>query len=111
MPQFVHVAKILPGQKEAFLKNIKEGFETAAPALRALGFTRVTSFHTPEVGSDGDGLLVTIYEANDASVVANFYANPAVIEGERRNHGTLVTPHDHDAVPTNVPFVDIDLSA
>ena len=110
MPQFVHVAKILPGQREAFLKNIKDGFEAAASALKALGFTRVTSFHTPEVGSDGDGLLVTIYEAKDAAVIESFYSNPAVIEGERRNHGTLVTPHEHDAVPTNTPFVDIELT-
>jgi hypothetical protein len=110
MPQFVHVAKILPGQRAAFLKNVKEGFENAAPALKAVGFTRITSFHTPEVASDDGGLLVTIYEATDASVVENFYNNPAVIEGERRNHGSLVTPHDHDAVSTNTPFVDLDLS-
>ncbi|MEX0681881.1 MAG: hypothetical protein WD904_07480 [Dehalococcoidia bacterium] len=110
MPQFVHVAKILPGQKDAFLKNVKDGFETAAPALKAVGFTRITSFHTPEASPDDGGFLVTIYEATDASVVENFYKNPAVIEGERRNHGTLVTPHDHDHVPHNTPFVDIDLA-
>ena len=110
MPQFVHVAKILPGQKDAFLKNVKEGFENAAPSLKAVGFTRITSFHTPEVSPDDGGLLVTIYEATDASVIENFYSNPAVIAGERRNHGTLVTEHDHDAVATNVPFLDLDLT-
>lgn len=111
MPQFVHVARILPGQKDAFLANIKHGFETGAPGLKALGFTRVTSFFTPETrADDADGFLVTIYEANDASVVERFYSLDAVIQGEKQNHGTLVAEHDHAAVPTNTAFVDIDLS-
>jgi hypothetical protein len=111
MPQFVHVARILPGQKDAFLKNIKDGFEAGAPGLKALGFTRVTSFFSPEaVRDDADGFLVTIYEAKDAAVVERFYSLEAVIEGEKKNHGTLVAEHDHAAVPTNTAFVDIDLS-
>lgn len=110
MPQFVHVAKILPGQRDAFLANVKNGFEAGAPALKSLGLTRITSFHSPEADSGEGGLLVTIYEANDASAIEALYSNPAVIAGEARNHGTLVTPHNHDAVPHNTPFVDIDLS-
>jgi hypothetical protein len=111
MPQFVHVARILPGQKEAFLKNIKDGFEAGAQGLKALGFTRVTSFFTREaVQGDSDGFLVTIYEAKDASVVERFYGLEAVVQGEKQNHGKLVAEHDHDSVPANTPFVDIDLS-
>ena len=110
MAKFVHVARILPGQTEAFLANVKNGFEMGAPALKALGLTRITSFHTPEADSGEGGLLVTIYEAADASVIEALYSNPAVIAGEERNHGTLVTPHNHDAVLTNTPFFELDLS-
>jgi hypothetical protein len=39
MAKFVHVARILPGQTEAFLANVKNGFEMGAPALKALGLT------------------------------------------------------------------------
>ena len=53
---------------------------------------------------------MVIYEADDASVIEGFYSNPAVIAAEERNHGTLVTPHDHDAVPANVPFLTLDLT-
>ena len=109
MPACVHVARILPGQKEEFLKQIKAGFQTGREALRAFGFTRITSFYTSEVAQDGDGLLVTIYEADDPSVVERFYKMEAVIQQEERAHGTLVAPHNHDAVPTNVPFLDLDL--
>ena len=48
MTQFVHVAKILPGQTEAFLAAVKGGFEGAAPALKSAGLTRITCFHSPE---------------------------------------------------------------
>jgi hypothetical protein len=58
MAKFVHVARILPGQTEAFLANVKNGFEMGAPALKALGLTRITSFHTPEADSGEGGLLV-----------------------------------------------------
>jgi hypothetical protein len=32
-----------------------------------------------------------------------------MIAAEERNHGTLVTRHNHDAVPTNTPFLELDL--
>jgi hypothetical protein len=107
----VHVAKVLPGKKDEFLNQIKEGFETAREGLRAFGFTRVLSFWTPEVASDGDGLLVTVYEAEDTSVVERFYKLEPVIQQEQRAHGVLVAPHDHETVPRNVAFVDLDLRA
>ncbi|HUF53755.1 MAG TPA: hypothetical protein VMR52_08285 [Dehalococcoidia bacterium] len=110
MPQFVHVAKILPGQTEAFLATIKTGFETGAPALKAAGLTCITAFHSPEADSGEGGLLVTIYEADDPQVIRDFFSNPAIVAAEERNHGTLVTPHSHDAVPTNTPFLELDLS-
>jgi len=109
MPQFVHVARILPGQKDAFLQTIKTGFEAGKDALRAFGFTHVTSFYTPETAEGG--LLVTVYEAESADVVKRFYEMPAVVQQEAKAHGTLVTPHDHDALPTNTPFLDLDLTA
>ena len=110
MTQFVHVAKILPGQTETFLAAVKSGFEGAAPALKSAGLTRITCFHSPEADSGDGGLLVTIYEAEDASAIEGLYNNPAVIAAEERNHGTLVTPHGHDSVPANVPFLTLDLT-
>ena len=111
MPACVHVAKILPGQKEAFQKMIKDSFEAGREALRAFGFTRIVSFVTPEVSQDSGGLLVTVYEADDPSVVERFYQLQPVIEQERRAHGVLVAEHGHEAVPRNVAFVDLDLTA
>ncbi len=105
----VHVAKILPGKREEFMQQLKEGFETGREALRAFGFTRIISFTTPEVAGDGDGLLVTVYEAEDPSVVERFYKLEPVMQQEARAHGVLVAPHDHEAVPKNVAFVDLDL--
>ena len=105
----VHVAKILPGKKEEFLQQIKEGFEASREALRAFGFRRIVSFSTPEVASDGDGLLVTVYEVDDPSVLERFYRLEPVMQQEQRAHGVLVAPHDHEAVPKNVAFLDLDL--
>ena len=109
MPACVHVAKILPGQKEAFQKLIKDSFETGREALRAFGFARIVSFVTPEVSQDSGGLLVTVYEADDPSVVERFYQMEPVIQQEQHAHGVLVVPHNHDAVPHNIAFVDLDL--
>lgn len=109
MAACVHVVKILPGKKEEILGQIKEGFERAREGLRAFGFTRILSFWTPEVNSEGDGLLVTVYEAEDTSLVERFYQLEPVIQQERRAQGVLIAPHDHEAVPKNVAFVDLDL--
>ncbi len=105
----VHVARILPGKREEFARQLKESFQAGREALRAVGFTRVVSFTTPETSAEGEALLVTVYEADDPSVVERFYQLEAVVEQERRNHGVLVAPHDHEAVPKNVAFVDMDL--
>jgi hypothetical protein len=109
MPACVHVAKILPGQREEFTKRLKTGFEAGREALKAFGFTRIISFVTPEVAEDGDGLLVTVYETDDPEVVKRFYETEWVIQAERAAHGVLVQPHDHDSVPQNIAFVDLDL--
>ena len=109
MPSFVHVARILKGQREAFAESMRTGFETGSPALKAFGFTKITSFFTPELAGDGDGLLVTVYEAKDASVVEKFYSMQAVIDQEAKAHGVMVAPHDHKALPTNVPFLELTL--
>ena len=109
MPKFVHVARIMPGQRQAFQDYIRNGFETGAPALKAFGFTHITSFTTPEVSDDDGGLLVTIYEAKDASVVEKFYGMQAVIDQETKAHGTMVVAHDHSSLPTNTPFLELDL--
>jgi hypothetical protein len=111
MPEYVHVARILPGAKEEFLSQLKNSFEGGREGLKAFGFKRVRSFFSPEVvGGDGaDGLLITIYEADDPDVVKRFYEMEAVVKQEEENHGKLVAPHDHAAVPTNTPFVDVDL--
>jgi hypothetical protein len=110
MPKFVHVAKIMPGQRQAFQDYMTNGFTTAREALKSFGFTKVTSFVTPEVSDDDGGLLVTVYEAKDASVVENFYSMQAVIENERKAHGVMVVPHEHDSLPTNTPFLELDLA-
>jgi hypothetical protein len=110
MPQFVHVAKILPGKTEEFRQWVKGAFEAMAPMLKDAGFTGVRSFTTPEATSDGGGLLVTIYLCADASVVERFYQDERVLTAEAQNHGVLVTPHNHDAVPTNAAFLDLDLT-
>lgn len=107
----VHVAKILPGKRDEFMKQLKEGFEGNREALRAFGFRRIVSFTTPEVADDGDGLLVTVYEADDPSLVERFYQMEPVIQQEAQAHGVLVAPHDHESVPKNVAFVDLDLRA
>ena len=107
----VHVAKILPGKREEFVNQLKEGFETGRVALRSFGFTRIVSFTTPEVAGDGEALLVTVYEAEDPSVVERFYKLEPVLQQEARAHGILVAPHDHEAVPKNVAFVDMDLTS
>jgi DNA-directed RNA polymerase subunit N (RpoN/RPB10) len=105
----VHVAKILPGKNEEFRQRIKEFYEGNQEALRALGFHRISCFTTWEVSSEGDSLLVTVFEADDPSAVERFYSAEWVIQAERRNHGVLVAPHDHDDVPKNVAFLDLDL--
>ena len=105
----VHVARILPGKKDEFVRQLKEGFEAGREALKAFGFTRIVSFTTPEASAGGEALLVTVYEADDPSVVERFYQLEPVIEQERWAHGVLVAPHDHEAVPKNVAFVDLDL--
>ncbi|HET8945261.1 MAG TPA: hypothetical protein VFO59_10815 [Dehalococcoidia bacterium] len=110
MPEFVHVARILPGKTEEFRQRVKQAFEAMAPALKEAGFTGVRSFTTPETTSDGGGLLVTVYECSDASVVQRFYQDERVLAAEALNHGVLVAPHDHDAVLTNAAFLDLDLS-
>ena len=111
MAACVHVAKILPGKREEFMQQLKEGFETGREALRSFGFTRIVSFTPPEVVGDGEALLVTVYEAEDPSVVERFYKLEAVLQQEARAHGVLVAPHDHEAVPKNVAFVDMDLTS
>src|SRR3990170_2540000 len=95
----VHVARILPGKKDELVRQLKEGFEAGREALRALGFTRIVSFTTPEASAGGEELLVTVYEADDPSVVERFYTLEPVIEQERRAHGVLVAPHDPRAGP------------
>jgi len=105
----VHVARILPGKREEFKAQLKEGFEAGREALKAFGFSRIVSFVTPETSADDGGLLVTVYEAEDPSVVERFYQLEPVIQQEARAHGVLVVPHDHEAVPKNVAFVDLDL--
>ncbi len=105
----VHVAKILPGKKDEFCRQVKEGLEANPEALRAFGFRRITSFVTSETAGDGDDLLVTVYEADDPSVLERFYALEPVQEQEQRAHGVLVAPHDHKAVPKNVAFLDLRL--
>ncbi len=105
----VHVAKILPGKREEFVRQLKQGFEGNREVLRAFGFRRIVSFTTPEVAGDGDGLLVTVYEADDPSLVERFYQMEPVMRQEEQAHGVLVAPHDHEAVPKNVAFVDLDL--
>ncbi|MBI4570741.1 MAG: hypothetical protein HY723_02230, partial [Chloroflexi bacterium] len=49
------------------------------------------------------------YEAEDPSVVERFYSLEGVLAQERQAHGVLVAPHDHDAVPKNVAFLDLRL--
>jgi hypothetical protein len=106
----VHVARIMPGKKDEFREYIKRGFEAGREALRQFGFTRVASFVTEEASEDGSALLVTVYEANDPSVVERFYGLEGVIRAEEQAHGVLVRPHNHDAVPKNVAFLDMDLT-
>ncbi len=110
MPAFVHVAKILPGKKDAFVRQVKEGFEANPEALRTFGFRRIVSFTTPEAAGDGEALLVTVYEADDASVVQRFYQLEPVRQQEERAHGVLVAPHDHEVVPKNEAFIDLRLT-
>jgi hypothetical protein len=107
----VHVARILPGKRDEFAQQIKSGMEAGRDALRALGFSRVVSFTTPEASAAGEALLVTVYEADDPAVIERFYSLDAVRRQEERAHGVLVAPHDHDVVPDNVAFVDLRLDA
>lgn len=110
MPSFVHVARIMQGQREAFQNYMRNGFETAREAMKSFGFTKVTSFVTPEVAGQGADLLVTVYEAKDASVVERFYSLQGVIENERKAHGVMVESHEHKELPTNTPFLELDLT-
>jgi hypothetical protein len=105
----VHVAKILPGKEEEFADQIRTNFEAGKEALREFGFRRIASFTSSEVSDDGSSLLITVYEADDPSVVERFYDMEPVIEQEQRAHGVLVAPHGHDAVPQNVAFLDLRL--
>src|SRR3990172_11787470 len=75
----VHVARILPGKKDDFVQRIKDGFGANPQALRALGFQRITSFTTAELG---DELLVTVYEVDDPSVLERFYSLQPVVDHE-----------------------------
>jgi hypothetical protein len=111
MPAYVHVARILPGKRDEFAQRIKTGMEAAPEALRAIGFTRIISFTTPETVAQDEALLVTVYEAGDPSVIERFYAMEAVIETEQLQHGVLVMDHDHTVVPGNVAFLDLQLDS
>ena len=105
----VHVARILPGKRDEFAQRVKEGLEANPEALRAFGLTRVLSFTTPEASPEGESLLVTVYEADDPSVIERFYALEGVQQQEAKNHGVLVADHGHAVVPQNVAFLDLRL--
>ena len=105
----VHVANILPGKKDEFCRQVKEGLEANQEALCAFGFQRIVSFIKPETVDNSDGLLVTVYEVDDPAVLERFYGLEAVVEQEQRAHGTLVAEHDHQVVPQNVAFLDLRL--
>src|SRR3970282_462799 len=105
----VHVARILPGRQEEFARQLKESFEAGREALKAFGFTRIVSFTTAEASADGEALLVTVYEADDPSVVERFYTLEPVIEQERRGAGGLVAPHRPPPRPTKIAVVGISL--
>ena len=105
----VHVARILPGKRDEFARGVKEGIESNPEGLRALGFRRILSFTTPEASSEGEALLVTVYEVDDPSVVERFYGLEAVQQQEARAHGVLVAEHGHEVVPQNVAFLDLRL--
>jgi|FLYL01.1.fsa_nt_gi hypothetical protein len=109
MAQYLHTARILPGKRDEFAAVVKQGFEMGREGLRALGLKRITCFISEETTDDGGGILVTIYEADEPAAIERLYSNPAVIEGERRNHGTLVMPHSHELVARNTPFLDLKL--
>ena len=106
----VHVAKILPGKRDEFVGQIQKAFEANPEGLRSFGFQRIVSFTTAETTADGHELLVTVYEVDDPSVVERFYGLEAVVQQEERAHGVLVSPHDHEAVPKNVAFLDVRLN-
>lgn len=105
----VHVARILPGKREEFANQVKEGMGSNPEAMKALGFKRILSFTTPEASADGESLLVTVYEVDDPSVLERFYGLDAVQQQEVRAHGVLVAAHDHAVVPQNVAFLDLRL--
>lgn len=105
----VHVAKILPGKKDEFVQQIQQAFQQNPDALRGLGFQRIVSFTTAEASEEGHELLVTVYEVDDPAVLERFYALEPVVQQEKQAHGVLVAPHDHDAVPKNVAFLDLRL--
>ena len=105
----VHVAKILPGKRDEFVQQIRQAFESNPEALRGFGFQRIISFTTSEAAGDGHDLLVTVYEADDPSVLERFYSLEPVVQQEEQAHGVLVAEHDHDAVPKNVAFLDLRL--
>lgn len=110
MPAYVHVARILPGKREEFVRQVKEGLEANPQALRSFGFRRILAFTTPETVGPGEALLVTVYEAAEPAVVERFYQLEPVRQQEERAHGVVVAPHDHEVVPKNEAFIDLRLT-
>jgi hypothetical protein len=107
----VHVANILPGQREAFTERLRlaQGRLAAVVAehrdeLAAIGIRRFVMATTPEGTSDG--LLVTVFEADEPAAVERFYALEWVQAVERQNHGVFLEPHGHDGITQNVALVD-----
>jgi len=76
-------------------------------ALRAVGIHRITAFVTTEVPTDGDGVLVHVFEADDAASVERFFSLDLVQPVIQRFEGIMVASHTHDAVLKNIPVYDV----
>ena len=115
MAVVVHASKILADQREGFTERLKQAQERLTAIveehrdeLTSIGIGRIVMATTPEVASDG--LLVTIYEADDPSSVDRLYELDWVKAVERQNHGVFIAPHGHDGVSKNVGLVDVRVS-
>ena len=104
----VHVDKIQPGKMAEALQALSEDpYSSREEELRTAGIHRIVSFVSTEVGTDGDGLLVHVLDADDEQSVVRFFSLDFIQPIIERWEGKLVAAHSHDAVLKNTAIYDV----
>jgi len=85
----------------------EQPWEANRQKLREAGIHRITCYVSTEVPTDGDGIVMHVFEADDVTSVERFFGLEIVAPVIERFEGKLVAAHTHDAVLQNVPVYDV----